>query len=790
MNELLSWGVRDYLTFRDTDIELSADHGFYVVHGENRDSRIMGNSNAIGKSRLLSAIPTVFYDCDPMSITKSNKKEVLRAKSSKTEIVLRSHSGVVTKIQQTPSKYFIGEQQQDGDFKDLKAIKQAVAKDIINKVFPIPQKTFYSTVYVQSQRDCAFQRTNARGRLDFITEVFGLDIYDKIRKDMSSQLSSLVKAETEFELVAKSLRDAEVEHERLLSESDPSANIDKIQLKVERSQKKLKKLYTQKGAIEQTLQRLEKLASLYSKQKEAERNLSSLGIATADIKATVKQLKNMLEMSSDYSRYKERLSDYNEQASEYTSALENLPKVKGDPEKLFADYKRIKLLISRLEDEYDNASEAIAEYKSNLKEFKEHEHKLDTLLTSIKASSLYKTLKLGKLDPSEWLDSVSSVCSSAQTTLDLWNKLSSHKHLEGCPVCGADDISFDDLKSRAKLAESIVGQYKMFSDYNRLSGHLVDKPAKPPSTKSIENKLKNAKIEAKSLRKTCEAIDDRKHFERLLSKLKKPKSVEKPDLSKSDIVLRLESMEKFLSIQDRIKDFLGNASSEPADAKQLEKNLKSITREIKSIEESNTKLQKQLDKHRLHKLSIKQQRMIIKTSRARLAEIGDVANEQKILRTLVDAYNPKNLKLQAAENILTILEDSLNMYSNLVFLEPMRFEIRSQKDGISAVAIRNNGERSDIIYLSGAESNCFRLLFAVSLLPLLPESQRTNFLVLDEPDSACSPAWRSHLIREFVPKIRAIVPHVFWITPDTIDEFENCTILKIIKEDGVSRLEV
>lgn len=790
MNELLSWGVRDYLTFRDTDIELSADHGFYVVHGENRDSRISGNSNAIGKSRLLSAIPTVFYDCDPMSITKNNKKEVLRAKSSKTEIVMRSHSGVVTKIQQTPSKYFIGEQQADGDFKDLKAIKQAVAKDLIVKVFPIPQKTFYSTVYVQSQRDCAFQRTNARGRLDFITEVFGLDIYDKIRKDMSSQLSSLVKAETEFELVAKTLREAEVEHERLLSESDPSSNIDKVQLKVERAQKKLKKLYTQKGAIEQTLQRLEKLASLYLKQKEAERSLSKFSIPSDTVKSTVKQLKEMLELSAEYSRYKDRLADYKDQASEYTAALDKLPKVKGDPEKLFAEYKNLKSTISKLEIEYSRASDLHDSYESEIAEYNEQASALAELNSNIRECSLYKSLKLAKLEPSEWRDAVKTLASSAQTTITLWNKLSSHKHLEGCPVCGADDISFNDLKSRAKKAETIVDEYQMFVDYHRMASSIINKPVKPASLKSIKKKLESAQSEAKALRKKCEALDDRKHFERLLSKLKKPKSVDKPALSKSDIVARLEALETFSSIQDRIKDFLGNASSEPASAKQLEKNLKSIAREIKSIEESNAKLQKQLDKHRLHKLNIKQQRMIIKTSRARLAEIGDVANEQKILRTLVDAYNPKNLKLQAAENILSIIEDSLNKYSNLVFLEPMRFEIRSQKDGISAVAIRNNGERSDIIYLSGAESNCFRLLFAVSLLPLLPESQRANFLVLDEPDSACSPAWRSHLIREFVPKIRAIVPHVFWITPDTIDEFENCTVLKIIKEDGVSRLEV
>jgi len=106
------------------------------------------------------------------------------------------------------------------------------------------------------------------------------------------------------------------------------------------------------------------------------------------------------------------------------------------------------------------------------------------------------------------------------------------------------------------------------------------------------------------------------------------------------------------------------------------------------------------------------------------------------------------------------------------------------------VAIRKKGESSDISQLSGAETNCFRLLLALSLIPLLPENKRTNFLILDEPDNNSSDAVRSHLIREFLPKLRAVVPHVFWITPKPVDEFDDYRLIKVIKQGGISEVEI
>ena len=75
------------------------------------------------------------------------------------------------------------------------------------------------------------------------------------------------------------------------------------------------------------------------------------------------------------------------------------------------------------------------------------------------------------------------------------------------------------------------------------------------------------------------------------------------------------------------------------------------------------------------------------------------------------------------------------------------------------------------------------------MLVFVPEHKRPSFIILDEPDSTCSPGVRTHLIQEFLPKLMGIVPHVFWITPLDTEIFGDVPTWTIVKENGVSRIE-
>jgi hypothetical protein len=63
-------------------------------------------------------------------------------------------------------------------------------------------------------------------------------------------------------------------------------------------------------------------------------------------------------------------------------------------------------------------------------------------------------------------------------------------------------------------------------------------------------------------------------------------------------------------------------------------------------------------------------------------------------------------------------------------------------------------------------------------------------MILDEPDNSCSPAVREHIIKEFLPVLRDVVPNIYWITPLDADMFEDATVWTVVKKDGASTLEI
>ena len=783
MITLKGWKVRDYLTFGDTDVSLAHDHGLYVVHGENKDSRVIDNTNAVGKSRLLSILPTILFESDPLALTNSNKKDVLRAKSSMAQINLETHSGKEFCIQQTPSKYFIGEKKK-GKFKDLEAIKLDVARSKIKQIFPLSRNTFYATCYIQAQRDCGFQRAVPRDRLKYITDLFGLNVFDELHKEFKKQLSNLAKTEVEYKGVAQLLNESSTTLADLESKLDKSVDLKATEKKAKKITDKLNQLYKKQGALSQSKSVADKHTKLTARVAQLEKSLKKLKVkAGKSVNSTLKSYVDQLDQAKAYTLYAEALDEYKSEHSALSVELESLSVSDRSLDEIEADYEKLQRTKSKLVNAIEELEESRDAYEIERDAFKKHSASLVKLEKACRSTKLFKAANLGKSKPSTWLKSVTDIVSLANTTVNLWSKLHKHSDLSECPVCGNGDVDFKRMKKRSEDAEVFIEDHLLFEELDDLLRLKVTEPKKPTVDDKLESKLSKVKKSLKQLAQEGKDLEARTYVEKALDRLKKPKKVPKPSMSVSKLKAVIENLTQLSLDTQRIRDM------EPSLGLIEAGNLGEVEAEIKSLTKKHDKLSKVIKYQSYIELGIDHETSLIEKYKAKLEELEPMLQERNVLKALVSAYTPKNLKLQAAEKILMLLEDSLNRYSNLVYLEPMRFEIRATENGISATAIRNNGDRSDIIHLSGAESNCFRLLFAVSLLPLLPENMRTNFLILDEPDGACSDPVREHLITEFLPKLREIVPHVFWITPKTIDSFENCTVLKIIKEDGISRLE-
>lgn len=174
-------------------------------------------------------------------------------------------------------------------------------------------------------------------------------------------------------------------------------------------------------------------------------------------------------------------------------------------------------------------------------------------------------------------------------------------------------------------------------------------------------------------------------------------------------------------------------------------------------------------------------------------EYEDKTQDKDILASLILAYGSKGLKNIALSQVAVSLQHYLNTFSDLLFAENMSFSVTATSTGISALVTRSNNKVSDVRLLSGSESNCFSLIYLLSLLAMMPSSRRTNFVVLDEMDSHMDAACKDRFYTKYLPVLKSVIDNVFVITPrkinsNMLNSFSR--IITVVKRGGVSKLSI
>ena len=160
------------------------------------------------------------------------------------------------------------------------------------------------------------------------------------------------------------------------------------------------------------------------------------------------------------------------------------------------------------------------------------------------------------------------------------------------------------------------------------------------------------------------------------------------------------------------------------------------------------------------------------------------------MEALVDAYGQKGLKLLVMQNISKKIEQNLNKYAHLLFPEAFTFNIVVDSNVFDIFATRSDKRVSDIRFLSGAESRAFSLLWAISILPLIPASRRSNMIILDEFEAGLDEVTRNLLINDFLPALNEIVPHIVFITPYYYEPTQDRRVVTVVKQGQISKLEI
>lgn len=166
--------------------------------------------------------------------------------------------------------------------------------------------------------------------------------------------------------------------------------------------------------------------------------------------------------------------------------------------------------------------------------------------------------------------------------------------------------------------------------------------------------------------------------------------------------------------------------------------------------------------------------------------------DMPVLKALEDCYGQKGLKNLSIQRACNLIESNLNLYSSLLFSEPIVFELQADETHLNILATRVfNGETltTDVRRLSGAESAAFNLLMPMAVLPLIPDNRRINIMCLDEPTSHMDQPAADLFTNKFLPQLLKLVPHVIVLSPVPLELDMEHDTWRVTREKGVSRLE-
>lgn len=747
--------------YKELDLQELDNEGFVTISGLNRDSlNVADNRNGVGKSLMFGAIPNLLFEADPLAMSKKAKTNMLGHKDSEIELTWGAPDGKDITVLQTAKKY-----QVEYDGENQKVDRQDVARGWISKHFPLNKEEFYSYTYITTQIQHPFQRATPSERLQYLTNLFNLDVYDRIRAKLKEKLDLARDAETESKGLADMLDVTQRKQNGIKISPDDRKRVKKMIRRCDALKEQRNELY----------EKFVELSTVRNNAKQYEFTLAKikeLGVESKDVKLELKQLRTELQLFTSFEEYSEDLEEYKETRKELESRIKKLGLTESvDTKKLVKRHTALVKEEEKIEqqlEELDEQGQAYDAYAGRVAELGDELAKFKT--------------------PSRTLEESQEERAEARAIIKAYHRL--HEHLDGttCPTC-SQDVDIKSMAKAARRAEKTIGECDTAIAFYHFTSELAD---------LNKNKVKKPKLNKKQLLKQLKSIQSKverlesefeqaKQFEKLSTKLeslRRPKKVEKPRGKRKDVKQRIELLEEYAELQQTLKAFKRPETSFKKIDKQYsaaDTEMKELTKDIAERETKTQALQSRIQEHEHYEDTLAE-------LRSKLDKLAPLIEKRKVYELLYKAYSNNALKLKAVEGRLKQIENKLNEYSPLVFPEPMRFTLSPSKQGVVAAITRTtSGQTTDISIMSGAETNCFRLLYAIAIMPFIPQNRRTNFIVLDEPESHCSSSVIEHLRENFLPVLKQIVPNIFWITP-LDDEFSD-NRWKVTKQNGSSTLD-
>lgn len=788
--KLKSLKVKNYICFKEATLPLDRI-GITKVTGKNLDSNTKlapagDDTNAVGKTALLSGIPQLVFASNPMTqdIKTKAKKDAFKTKGASIELEVEPKDNKVYTLQ----KLSKGKSTQFAIHKGAENTNvrtQAYPEEKIRQMFDMTEDEFYTLWFISSSKPSRIQYGSAASRLQFFTNFFRLNNYDEVRKIFNGMLRKAKDAKIALSEVATHIESLNVKDEGTLKQL--KADLKKLKQKSDQYSKE----YSDLHAVEIDLSFLHNSADLF---KKWEKLVGKQTLATTkDVKKLMSKAEVIVEQADKHEAYsvKQKIyvkekALYKEKYNKYTSQLAPYTIGSSKPKNFKEDLAALSEKLNKLTYKIETKQRALEDLAK------------DPFDQSAYTIAKAKTRGVDYDDLLKLKEDASDKYAVAVSTKGSLKELVNHSN---CPTCNHKidrDLSKKLYKKAGKDAEKYAS---LISDLRKKISHYdAFKALEKAKATWDDNQKEEAQLSSdlKQLKKDLKQVEKEKDkllewepyfdIEAKLLNLEKPVKPKAPKdfhYSSDDV----EHNKAILSLGALVlPNFERYYSVKYSKTEMTLDSVKERTEYLRAkMEKTNTLIPKLTSKIDLIKQALKDYDKL----QERRKELKGTAADADVLEMLVDAYSNKGLKLLLIKHIASVIEKNMNQYASLVYPEDVsfKFEVVNDREFNILRGSKRQGKvhYDDVRVLSGAESRAFSFLLPLSIMPLIPKERRLNVMVLDEPTNNMGAARMELFVKSFVPKLNQLVPHLVIIS--TSDEvYSNSVSYQIIKKNGKSKL--
>lgn len=722
---------------------------------------VVRGTNGAGKSLIFNSLANLFFSAPPL--LKKKDAKILHDEDSAIGAKYKFSDKEYRVVQECKKSSLNYKIEENGVNLEPRTI--SIAKDILERSFPISESHYYSLIHLTSYRPFILLSGTGPQRKEFFEELFHLNVSEYVGEKIKEQYNELKRERDEANILSEQLKDLTYieDLESLRKEcAEKDSEYRKLELKYNEYMKNISLITSYETYRGQLLHPEISLSEIEAKISKVEEGIKKFETLYNNLNLNIKLYEQNEDNREKLKRLKESLEGFSEimESSEDIKSKYNELKLKG--EELVRKIREAES-TNKLCEEFENLSKYVS------KEAKEMSYE-------------------------EYLKKTSVAESQIREKESIIEKLNTLQNESTCPMC-QQPLSEDNINSLiASLNNDILyigmvlcNKTETIKWFKLKEENLVrvDKEALDTELNDIKGQL----IELKELHSRAK---EKERIEREIEAF--PKIVNFDSEPDSSLLVEYQAkIEKGRNALERLKsdqrihkelNKLDLSKIEKVDKNGLQKEIEEIQPRISELNEERMRLNANL------KIGTDQNARYKKIEE-RIKEIKEKLVKIPIYEALIKAYSAKGIRIAQIAYLAEMFCNNLNKYANMVFNKKMTFHVNVDANNFNILASRNN-RTSDVSQLSGQESRFFMLLCALSLLPFIPEKLRCDTIILDEIEAGVSEENRKYLVNQgFFEALKKVVKKIVIVTPMSGAEYyiEANQEYFISLKEGVSCIE-